>query len=65
MRTLLIRKFLIIPLADVLNEDGVVIGEWEGGQVQVFRGSTLFPSRLAEMLEQGAPQDKLDALETT
>jgi hypothetical protein len=64
MRTLRVRKFIVIPVADIVEEDGSVIGELEGNGFPVYRGSSLFPVPLATKVESEFSQDRLEAFQS-
>jgi hypothetical protein len=67
-RSLMVRKFLITPIADVI-EDGQIIGEMGGDtSLAVYRGSRLFPKDIATFFEDEAQkpeiQKKLEEMAT-
>ena len=62
-REVRIRKFILQPVLDVL-EDGQVVGEWTGESFVVFAGHKSFPVPLAKLVIDSVDMKKVDELRT-
>lgn len=62
-RSVRIRKLEVVWHADVLDENGNVIGEVQGSKpAPIFRGSELFPAEYASVIERSVKQEDLEKL---
>lgn len=63
MREVRIRKFVLQPVLDVL-EDGLIIGEWTGESFAIFAGHKSFPRDLGKLVVESVDMKKVEELRT-
>jgi hypothetical protein len=59
VRTLRVRKIRAVFEYDILDDQGLVIGETSTNEIQAFPGSELFPHKWSEIVGTSIPATKL------